>query len=115
MGRSDTVTQLPLDRYAALMQIPPTHFNQLAGPIAPEVGGCSDLWDQDARDFLAWSMAEAEEMIATELGFWPTPKFITSEQRNFGLEGVRRDWLNAEVKTLWAYVQGWGTETLTLK
>jgi hypothetical protein len=97
------------------MQIPLTHFNQLEGPLAPQRKGCDIIWDQDARDFLAWTMAEAEEMIATELAFWPSPMFMTNEQRNFGLEGVRRDWLNAEVKTEWAYVQAWGTETLTLR
>lgn len=115
MARSDTITLLPLDRYAEIMKIPLTHFNQLNGPLAPLVGGCNDIWDQDARDFLAWTMAEAEEMIATELGFWPSPKFMTAEQVNFGLEGVRSDWLNAEARTEWGYVQGWGTETLTLR
>lgn len=107
-------TLLGLQRYAQLMQIVLPHFQQMNGPLAPTTGGCDDIWDQDARDYLAWTILQAEEMIATELGFWPAPKFITDEQLNFGLEGVRSDWLNAEVKTQWGYVEAFGTEQLTL-
>jgi hypothetical protein len=98
------------------MRIPPTHFNQLAGPKAPKrVEGCDDIWDQDAREDLAWTMDQAEEMIAQELGFWEAPKFITSERLPFALSGVRRDWRNAELQTLWSQIECYGTETLTLK
>lgn len=90
------------------------HFWQMNGAKAKVVVGCDDLWDQDGRADLAWTMMTAEEMIARELGFWPAPKFITREQIPFGLTGVRRDWTNAEVKTGWGYVEGYGVERLTL-
>jgi len=90
MARAETVTLLPLDRYAELMMIPLTHFNQLAGPKAPQTGGCDDVWDQDDREELAWVIAQAEEMIAHELRFWPAPKFITGERVPFGLQAVHR-------------------------
>ena len=115
MARSDTVTILPLDRYAtAIMQIHPSHFNQMQGVKAPMRGGCDEVWDQDARDLLAWTMKQAEDLIAIELGFQVAPTFITNERIPFGLTGVRSDWRNAELETEHGYVEAYGTETLTL-
>lgn len=107
-------TLLGFERYAQIMQIKPAHFNQMAGPLAPLNSGCDDVWDQDARVALAETIQQAEELIANELGFWPAPKFITNERTLFGLTGVRGDWRNAELKTRWGYVEGYGTEQLTL-
>jgi hypothetical protein len=116
MARSDTVTLLPLDRYAQIMQIPLPHFNQMNGNKAPKVGAnCNSLWDQNARDALAWVMAQAEEMIAEYLNFWPSPKFITEEEIQFSLPGIRSDWWHAEVPTRWSKIDCFGTEQLTLK
>lgn len=114
MARSDTVTLLPLDRYAQIMQIPLPHFNQMNGTKAPVVKGCDGIWDQNARDALAWTMEQAEQMIAEYLNFWPSPKFVTDEEIAFSLPGVRGDWWNAEVQTRWAYIDCFGTEQLTL-
>ncbi len=107
-------TLLPLARYAQIMQIPLPHFQQMNGALAPLTGGCDKVWDQDARELLAWSMMQAEELIANELQFWPAPKFITEEEIAFGLEGVRWDWQRAEVETKWKYIDDFGTEQLTL-
>jgi hypothetical protein len=87
----------------------------MAGPKAPQTGGCGDIWDQDDREELAWVIAQAEEMIADELRFWPAPKFITDERVPFGLQGARSDWQNAEIQTGWGLVECFGTETLTLR
>lgn len=115
MARSDTITQLPLDRYAEIMHLSLPHFNQMDGAKAPLVSGCDNgIWDQPARDALAWTMAQAEEMIAEFLHFWPVPKFITDEEIAFSLPGVRGNWLNAEVGTEWKYIDCFGTEQLTL-
>lgn len=107
-------TLLPLARYAQIMQIPLPHFQQMNGALAPLTGGCDKVWDQDARELLAWTMMQAEELIANESRFWPAPKFITEEEIAFGLEGVRYDWQNAEVETKWKYVENFGAEQLTL-
>lgn len=115
MARAETVTLLPLDRYAEIMQIPLTHFNQLEGEKSPQSRGCDDIWDQDARERLAEAIAQAEEMIADQLGFWPTLKYIVDEPQPFGLLGVRPDWRNAEIGTDWGLVECYGIETLTLK
>lgn len=115
MARSDTITLLPLDRYATIMYIPLPHFNQLEGAKAPVVKGCNGIWDQMARDALAWTMAQAEEMIAEYLNFWPSPKFLTDEEIAFNLPGVRQDWEWAEIQTRYGLIDCFGTETLTLK
>ena len=98
MARSDTITLLPLDRYAFLMNISLPHFNQTQGLKAPVVKTCNGIWDQTARDNLAWAMSQAEEMISEFLGFYPAPKFTVAEEIAFGLPGVRRDWWNGEVR-----------------
>lgn len=115
MGRAETVTILPIDRWATLMRIPAPHFNQLQGAKAPLAKGCDKVWDQDAREDLAWTMKTAEEMIAEELGFQPAPAFLTDTQVPMGLAGVRSDWRNAELRTEWGHVQAYGVETLTLR
>jgi hypothetical protein len=98
------------------MQLSLPHFNQMDGAKAPIVKDCNSrgIWDQDARDSLAWTIAQAEEMIAEYLRFWPSPKFITDEEIAFSLPGVRADWWNAEVETEWAIIDCFGTEQLTL-
>jgi len=115
MARSDAVTLLSLDRYAQIMNIPLTHFNQLGGTKAPVVT-CNDkksIWDQNDRDTLAWTMIQAEEMIAEYLNFWPSPKFLTDEEIAFELPGVRRDWEWGEVQTRYGMIECFGTELLT--
>ena len=77
MARAETITLLPLDRYATIMRMSVCHFNQVDGVKAPLRSGCDDVWDQPEREDLAWAMATAEEMIAHELGFWPAPKWMT--------------------------------------
>jgi hypothetical protein len=114
MGRAETVTLLPISRYSEIMRIFAPHFNQMNGAKAPLSGGCDDIWSQEDREDLAFVIAQAEELIAIQLGFWPAPKWITSERIALGLTGVRSDWQNAEVKTKWGYVQAFGTKTLTL-
>jgi len=114
MGRSDTITILPMDLYSKIMQLHPSHFNGMNSAKAPMRQGCDEVWDQDARDLLAWTMQQAEQLIAIELGFQPAPAFVTNERIPFALTGVRSDWLNAELETAYGYVESYGTETLTL-
>lgn len=114
MGRSDTVTLLPIDRWAVIMTIFEPHFNGLWGTKAPPRPGCDEIWDQDARDSLAWAIQQAENLIATELGFQPAPAFQTEEELAVALTGVRLDWWQADLKTNWGYVSDYGTEQLTL-
>lgn len=120
MARSDTYTYLPLDRWAEIMRIPLTHFNQQNGPKAPRSGrdsqgGCQDVWDQDDHDDLAWVLSQAENLIIEQLQFYPVPAYIANEEIPLEFaDGIRWDWRYAEVKTDYKYLDCLGTETLTL-
>jgi hypothetical protein len=96
------------------MGITMPHFMQLGGPKAPLTGGCDKVWDQDARETLAWVVQQAEGMIADFLGYHPAPKYVVDEPHMAGLTGISSDWRNAELRTDWGRVDCFGTETLTL-
>jgi hypothetical protein len=96
------------------MGITMPHFMQLGGPKAPLTGGCDKVWDQDARETLAWVVQQAEGMIADFLGYYPAPKYVVDEPHMAGLTGISSDWRNAELRTDWGRVDCFGTETLTL-
>lgn len=93
MSRADTPTLLSLDRYARIMGINPVHFNGAVGTatIFPLRGGCSDVWfqrsyqasDRVSREDLAAAIASAEEDIATYLGYWPAPVWISREMHPY--------------------------------
>ncbi len=114
MARSKINTILPLDRYAQIMRIPLTHFNQFGGPAAPQKEGCDSIWDQEDRDALAWAMQTAEGLITDALRFYPAPVFAYNEQIKLGDLRLRSDWWNAEFQTRRKHVIGYGTRTLTL-
>lgn len=113
--RSLPRTLLGRNRYAEIMQINPSHFNQMAGALAPLGGNCDSVWDHTARYALEQTIARAERMIAEYLRYWPAPKYITDEQIQFGNRGkIRGDWVNAPLQTKFGYVQAYGTEQLTV-
>jgi hypothetical protein len=69
------------------MGISPPHFNQAtAGPLFTN-GTCSDVWwqyawqnaDQVAREDLALEIYNAEEELASFVGYYPGPKFTVEE------------------------------------
>jgi hypothetical protein len=61
MARSDVVTRLPLDRYAALMGLSLAHFNHLRDDRRP--AAARPYWDQAAHDELARALAQAEGLL----------------------------------------------------
>jgi hypothetical protein len=88
MSRAETPTLLSLDRFARIFGINPVHFCGAGGTdIFPLKGGCSDVWfqrsymgsDRVSREDLAQAIANAEEDIATYLGYWPAPKWFSRE------------------------------------
>lgn len=96
MARSDTVTLLPLDTYARMMAINQCSFNQVFNPTGPYPTECNEVWLQSSwvgtserlvgRDEIATAVATAEEMIAEALGFWPAPKFIAADEKQWPLQ-----------------------------
>lgn len=114
MAISRTLTHLPLDRYAAIMRIPLTHFNQFGGQFAPQRGGCDSIWDQDDRDTLAWTISQAERYIIEYLRYFPIPTYVDNEQHQLGDGNVRWDWRNAHFQTNRKKVIGYGRRQQTL-
>jgi hypothetical protein len=113
MARSKYWTQLPLDEYCLAMRIKLENFNQLNLANAPTAEGCGKVWDQTDRDELAFHMQQAEKMICRYLKFSIRPEYVTNERIKL-LRNARTDWWNASFTTSRKYVEGYGTEQLTL-
>ena len=85
MARCSINTGLPLDTWAAILGISPWEFNQCAYPF-PKSAQCSDVlyqfpWQKDhlSREEIGEAIADAERMMADELGYWPSPTYIVGE------------------------------------
>lgn len=87
MARATTETLLPLDTWALKMGINPWEFNQIGEgfPVA-NTQQCEHVWFQTSwmQDFLsreevAICIAQAEDMIGQELGYYPAPKYFRDE------------------------------------
>jgi hypothetical protein len=92
MSRAETPTLLSIDRFARLFGIDPVHFSGAGGTaIFPLKGACSDVWyqhsyvasDRVSREDLARAIANAEEDIASYLGYWPAPKWFSREMHMY--------------------------------
>lgn len=97
MARATTRTLIPLDRAAEILGIEPNHFNGVVSDYGvPNRNACDDVWYQYAwqnaskfsREDLAYVLHQAEEEVATELGFYPTPVWIQNEEHE--IEGSYR-------------------------
>lgn len=105
MARASTYTLLPLDTWARILGISPWEFNQIAYP-GTKSAQCKDVfyqqqWQKDhlGREEVAQAIADAEQMVAQELRYWPAPRYFVDEvipyprphQRNlFGFAGTPR-------------------------
>lgn len=88
MARASIPTILSLDRFAAIIGLNPAHFNGAAGgTIMPAAGSCGQVWyqydwqavDRVSRESLARAIAEAERQMASQLGYWPGPKYSVAD------------------------------------
>jgi hypothetical protein len=82
MTVSQIPTLLPLDSWAAILGISPWEFAGFTFP-APKSNQCRSVfrqfqWQQQhlSREEVAQSIADAEQMIADELLYWPAPKYF---------------------------------------
>lgn len=84
-------TLLSLSRWAKILGITPPHFFQASGIDVFPVSGCSDVWfqfswqnsDAVSRDELSQVIYDAEEDIASILGYYPAPKWIAKEMHKY--------------------------------
>lgn len=128
MARASIYTHLPLDTFAKILGISPWEFNQMAYP-APKSAQCKDVffqyqWQKDhlGREEVAQAIADAEQMIADELLYWPAPHYFLDEvvpyprphQRDlFGFAGTPRgEWKTVQLR--WHRVVSGGVLNRTL-
>lgn len=86
MGRAQTRTYLPLDRWAAVLGIEPHHFNGVTTTLKP-TENCGEVWwqyawqhaDRVGREDVAIAIAQAESDIIEALGFFPVPDWTEAE------------------------------------
>lgn len=80
-------TWLPLDRWAEILGISPLPFNQLhSDTYSPQ--DCADVWyqyayqrsDQISRTDLAMAIQDAERMIASHVGYFLIPDWVSDER-----------------------------------
>jgi hypothetical protein len=92
MARASIRTILPLDRFAAIIGLNPAHFNGAAGgSIMPSSGSCGMVihqydWqavDRVSRETIARAIRDSERELASQLGFWPGPKYEVEEVYRF--------------------------------
>lgn len=86
MARASIYTLLPLDSFAAIMGIDPWEFNQF-DYTGTKSAQCKDVtfqfaWQRDhlSREEIAQAIADAEQIIADELRYWPAPKYFLNQE-----------------------------------
>lgn len=131
MARADTKTLLPLDTFAKILGIHPLHFNQVyLDTLAPaRVCGTPLIqyaWqeaDRTGRDEIAQAVAQAEDMIAREIGFKLLPTWELDDHTRF-IQAANTSLVNAyginargiwqAIQTHWGYVYQGGIEAKSL-
>src|SRR4051812_49959004 len=91
MARASTPTLMPLDTWAKIMGVSPWWFNQIGDGFAvADTAQCEHIfkqfsWQGDflSREEIARSIEMAEDLIATESGYWPAPKYFTDEVHQY--------------------------------
>jgi hypothetical protein len=86
VARAETITKLPLDRWAKLIGIHPMHFNGVYDPNRPTTP-CEQPWmqfpwqaaDRVGREEVAQAISEAEADIEQYLGYRLLPVWETDE------------------------------------
>jgi len=88
-----------------MVGIAPLHFAGASAPstnpqVFPSGSSCGDVWprydwqksDQVSHEGLAYTIKDAEETLAREVGYWPAPMWIAGEEqmypRDFYREGI---------------------------
>lgn len=108
MGRAETITKLPIDRWARLMGINPVHFNQCYVPGQELNQICGSSWfqhdwqyaDRVSRDQLADVIRQAEENIEAFLGYRLMPTWEYDEWHGIMARPYRPEYFNANQRDI---------------
>lgn len=125
MARADIETLLPLDEYARIMAIHPDAFNQCVDPLNPYPGACERVWiqhgwmDYDSgrivgRHDIAQAVADAENMIAEKLGFWPAPTWMRADEKPWPRPARGAQTSYPPIQASWGQVIEGGRRDLTM-
>lgn len=96
MARADTLTLIPLDNLARVLQIDLLHFNGVVSARRPLRNACDDVWLQHdyqfvgrcSRESLAMALRQAEDTVMQYLGYSPFPRWFVDEPH--GIESIAR-------------------------
>lgn len=80
-----------LAEYAAAISVCECAFWGVRNSPCPDEQGCRDIWEKDDRDRIAYYLAEAQEEIERELGFFIGYKWVTSERHPYA-RPIVADW-----------------------
>ncbi len=128
--RSEAITLLSLFEWASIMGISPWEMAQVGtGFPIPKSSQCDRVFFQEPyqRDYLSreevgQAIAEAEYLVAEQLGYWPAPKYVFDEHvtyprpyerahRGYGATW-RGEWKAVQLR--WGKFVGGGSFTRTL-
>ena len=130
MARAETITKLPLDRWAKIIGIHPMHFNGVFDPNRP-TAPCEQPWmqwpwqaaDRVGREEVAQAIADAEADIERYLGYrllpvWETDEWHRGERPNrpelFNLSSTDLRGFAQSVAADWGYLFSGGIRRKTL-
>ena len=124
--RSNVKTCLSLFQYCNIIGLHPFYFAQVGENVpARSRGDCQDVMYQNAfmnsdhlgRDEVAEAIAQAEDLFAKNLGFYPAPKYFNREPHLIGNGNYDYGYWRNRVgtfQTKFGYIQAVGSEALTL-
>jgi hypothetical protein len=101
MAIAQTPTLLSIDQFAEIMGVSPLSINQLdIADLGDDSESDCEVWYQWpyqknqtlTREVLAQAIADAEEMIARELGYWPAPHWLENEKISYPRPSQARYW-----------------------
>lgn len=130
MARANTITWLPLDRWAELVGIHPFHFNGLYSDTYLSSISCGTPWfqyawqnaDRLSREDIAYAIRQAERMIANEVNYNLLPDWTSREDLRYerpGIPGIYNvtgrtpRWQLASLTTRWGYIISGGVREKT--
>lgn len=124
--RSSTKSLLTLFEWSSIIGMHPFYLAQIGeGVPARSRGDCQDVMYQNAfqnsdhlsREEIAEAIAQAEDLFAKNVGYYPAPKYIADEPHllaDSGYDYYYWRYRKQTIQTKYGHVQAVGSEALTL-
>lgn len=119
--RASTPSLVSLSQFAQVLGLDPLHFAGGYSDLRPTAAKCHDVWTQyhwqdpgkTSREQVARVLAEAEEDLARQIGYWPAPKWIVDERHKAPRAGLAPLVGGPKITADWGYVQYGGMQAVT--